>query len=104
MSFEAGQILEDERVLNEAHGSLVYATLIEDADTVNLDNGFTIQACGTLCPQCSKLIDISLMTVSCKTGERVMCHYCSDCPLLFRSILIGKIDWRGEYVQNSKYL
>lgn len=98
-----GQILEDIRIYPSSFGSHTFATLIEDADSINLDNGFTAQESEILCPSCNKPANIRLMAVSCMTGHRVLCNYCSPCHLLFRSIVVGSSDWQGNYIPNKEY-
>ena len=101
--FKAGEILEDTSIYQTKHGSHVFATLIEDTDAVDLDNGVTIQEHDKQCPQCGATISAHIMTKSCVTGKVVMCYYCTDCPLLFRTILVGSMGWDGNYFPNKDY-
>lgn len=103
MIFKAGQILEDIRIYPSNFGSHTFATLIEDADSINLDDGFTEQESDTLCPCCNEPVNIRLMAVSCVTGHRVLCSYCVSCHLLFRSIVVGSSDWQGNYIPTKRY-
>lgn len=105
-SFKAGQILEDIRIYGSQYGSHTFATVIEDVDSIDLDDGFTVQGTDleTLaCPCCGKLPDIRLMAVSCLTGQRELCLYCVQCHLLYRSAVIGSTDWQGNYLPNKDY-
>lgn len=105
--FEAGQILDDARVWVVSSGQLtrryVFATLIENTDSVDLSAGFTRQQVSDTCPKCGGAIDILIMSKSSIGGKRVLCFYCADCPLLFSSACIGKVGWDGEFILDEEY-
>ena len=93
-----GQILEDTSVYKGKHGDIVFATVIEDADTVDFSNeGFTIQESETPCPSCGRRVNIRLVHPSLFNEERCLCLYCGDCHLLFRKAAIAYITWDGKY-------
>lgn len=94
---DVGQILESSFLWESKFGTLCFATVVEDADSVNFDEGFTVQECDTVCPSCNKEITIRTIAVSVFTGERVLCLYCDECHLLFRTAAVGYQTWDGEY-------
>ena len=96
--FKPGQVLEDESFYRSQHGGqVVFATVIEDADSIDPDTGFTVQECDTLCPSCGELISIRLLNKSIFTGANVLCLYCERCHLLFRKSAIGYLTSSGDY-------
>lgn len=106
MSYEPGQMLEDIKIYPSKYGSHVFATLVEDLELVDLDapdTHLSIQECDTLCPSCREPITLRLIAVSCVTGQRHLMLLCSDCSLLFRSVVVGTVDWQGEYTPTKEY-
>lgn len=109
MSAEIGQFLDDAKIFSftkdMGHGEVrhfhyVFATYIEDSTQVDLDKGFSHQEIpddrATYCPQCSAKITIYVQ-VHCLDGKTRLCHYCTECDLLFRTAIIGTLDNYGNF-------
>ena len=106
---EAGQFLDDAEVIRlrstyrgGGDVNLVFASFVEDNTRVDLEtDNFYYQPpdeqVGTDCPLCSNRITIYLLDFISITGTHILCMYCADCDLLFRSRMIGRLDDYGNF-------
>jgi len=106
---EAGQFLDDARIYtipskHKGGGSThpVFATFIEDSSQIDLETGGYYyqpprEEVGTDCPLCTKRVTIYLLDAVSVTGDCITQTYCENCDLLFRSRMIGHLDYYGNF-------
>ncbi len=97
-----GTLLDDSRIYSNGESFVVYATLIEDIDKLELDGGFTVQDADWACSICNVTPNIRMLHTT-MNGHRNLCIYCTNCNILYRTVMIGVHRW-GEYYPFEEYM